>query len=241
MYEGLIHFFVFTISMTKYYVLTVAVLLLLVGGVWYWSLGQSPTVVVVTPTPAPATTTTPTPEPTPVPPPSGVYHDATLGFTITLPTPLASTTNSALYHVDNAYSYTAMGPGKAIAGVKFTIPGSMASGTNLSSDTYISVEHLALGKVCDATTFLGASSVKSQPFSDGGTKYTVATSTDAAAGNRYEEYVYALASTSPCMAVRYFVHYGAIENYPAGAVKAFNKAALLAVFDQIRSTLELRK
>ena len=227
--------------MTKYYFVTLAVLVVLVTGVWYWSLGQNPTVVVDAPTSTSTLATTTAPQPTPVTPPLGFYHDATLGFSITLPTPLASTTNSSLYRVDTAYSYTALGSGKEIAGVKFTIPGIMASGTNLSSDSYVSVEHLALGKVCDATAFLGALHVKSQTIRDGIIEYSMASSTDAAAGNRYEEYVYALPGTSPCIAIRYFIHYGVIENFPAGAVKAFDKAALIAEFDKIRGTFELTK
>ena len=117
----------------------------------------------------------------------------------------------------------------------------MASGTNLSNDTYISIEHLATGQVCDAATFLGASRVKSQTIRDGVMEYSMASSSDAAAGNRYEEYVYALPGTNPCIAVRYFIHYGAIENFPKGAVKEFDKVALLNEFDHIRSTLMLTK
>ena len=42
-----------------------------------------------------------------------------------------------------------------------------------------------------------------------------------------------------CMAVRYFVHYGAIGNYPEGEVREFDRAALFAQFDRIRRTLTL--
>ncbi len=78
------------------------------------------------------------------------YHDTGLGFSLTLPTALASGKSDTLYSVDTAYEYTAQGPGRSIAGVKFTIPASEAAVTNLSSDSYISVEHLPAGKVCDA-------------------------------------------------------------------------------------------
>jgi hypothetical protein len=65
----------------------------------------------------------------------------------------------------------------------------------------------------------------------------VASTTGAAAGNRYEETVYAIPGTNPCVAVRYFVHYGVIENYPPGTVRQFDKQALLDQFDRIRRTL----
>jgi hypothetical protein len=72
---------------------------------------------------------------------------------------------------------------------------------------------------------------------DQGVTYSVSSSMGAGAGNRYEETVYALVGTRPCFAVRYFVHYGAIENYPSGTIQQFNKQALLKEFDSIRRTL----
>jgi hypothetical protein len=74
-------------------------------------------------------------------------------------------------------------------------------------------------------------------MNDGEMLYSVASSTGAAAGNRYDETVYALPGTNPCIAVRYFIHYGVIENYPAGTVRAFDEAALRSEFDAIRRTL----
>ena len=203
-------------------ILIIAIVLIALAWNWYAGQGGSSTV----PNP-PAQQT------------ANVYQDPTLGFSITLPTALASSTSDSLYSVDTSYEYQAQGPGKAIGGVKFTIPGSMATGTNLASDSYISVEHLAAGQTCDASTFALDPSIKSQTVTDGGISYSVASSSDAGAGNRYEETVYALSGSSPCIAVRYFIHYGAIQNYPEGAVQQFDKAALLQTFDQIRRTLAL--
>ncbi|HVS79986.1 MAG TPA: hypothetical protein VHF05_03315, partial [Candidatus Paceibacterota bacterium] len=76
-------------------------------------------------------------------------------------------------------------------------------------------------------------------ITENGTDYSVASSTGAGAGNRYEETVYALPGTNPCVGVRYFVHYGVIENYPAGAVKEFDRQSLLSTFDSMRKTLIL--
>lgn len=168
-----------------------------------------------------------------------IYRDAALGFSVTLPTEIATAKSDLLYSVDTAYEYTAGGPGTAIRGVKFTIPTSIAAGTNLSSDSYVSVEHLPAGQKCDAAAFLVDASAKSRVMKEGVLEYSVASSTDAAVGNRYEETVYARAGSSPCIAVRYFIHYGAIENYPEGEVREFDKAALLQEFDQIRRTLAI--
>ncbi len=141
------------------------------------------------------------------------------------------------YTVDSAYQYQAFGPGKGIAGVKFTIPSAVATGTNLSRDSYISVESLSSQQVCDARTFLAAGNVST--LKEGTMTYSVASSTGAAAGNRYEETVYAFPDTNPCIALRYYIRYGVLANYPAGTVKEFDKAALLAEFDAIRRTLTI--
>ncbi|HET8581199.1 MAG TPA: MliC family protein [Candidatus Paceibacterota bacterium] len=141
---------------------------------------------------------------------------------------------------DPSYAYTGMGPSTAIPGVKFTIPASMATGTNLGSDTYLSVEQrpdIAVAD-CDASAFLDQGAIMGTSTKEvNGTTYSVASSTGAGAGNRYQETVYALPGTNPCTAVRYFVHYGVIENYPAGAVTQYDAQALASQFDQIRDSL----
>lgn len=169
------------------------------------------------------------------------YHDAALGFSIILPTAIATSTSDSFWSVDPTYAYSAKGPDEAIAGVKFTIPTSIATGTNLSSDSYLSVEHLPSGKSCDAATFLVAPYATSHSLTEGIVTYSVASSTDAAAGNRYDEWVYARSDSNPCIAVRYFIHYAAIGNFPPGTVKEFDEAALLSEFDQIRRTLGISK
>lgn len=141
------------------------------------------------------------------------------------------------YTVDKTYTYQ-LAPGKIITGTKFTIPEVLAKGTNLSSDTYISKESLLDTKECTASIFLDGSH-EAVKLKENNVTYSVASTTGAGAGNRYEETVYAILGTSPCKAVRYFVHYGVIQNYDPGTVKEFDKEALLKEFDDIRHTLVL--
>jgi membrane-bound inhibitor of C-type lysozyme len=138
-----------------------------------------------------------------------------------------------------AYQYQNMGPSKSINGVKFTIPTAVATGTNLASDTYLSIEAIPAATSCSANLFL--ENAKATEMSSGDTAYSVASTTGAGAGNRYEETVYAIPGTNPCLAIRYMIHYGVIDNYPTGSVKEFDKAALLSEFDAIRSTLVVRQ
>jgi membrane-bound inhibitor of C-type lysozyme len=157
------------------------------------------------------------------------YASSTLGVTVKYPSE---------YSADTTYAYSQFGEDKLIHGVKFTVPQSMATGTNLSDDTGISLEVLPRAKSCTGDIFLPAD-VKATTVTEGGITYSVASSSDAGAGNRYEETVYAVSSSSPCVAFRYFIHYGAIENYPEDTVREFDKAALVSAFDTIRDSLVL--
>jgi membrane-bound inhibitor of C-type lysozyme len=156
-----------------------------------------------------------------------VYHDGTIVFSIRYP---------ADYTINKDYKYQELGPGKEISGVKFTIPSSMTAGTNLGQDSGVSVETIPSTQDCSASIFLYNNSV-SQIVDENGTEYSFASSSDAGAGNRYEEYVWAIPGTNPCIAVRYFIHYSAIENYPEGAVSEFDRASLLNQFEKIRESL----
>lgn len=139
------------------------------------------------------------------------------------------------------YQYT-IGPGKTIHGVKFTIPDSVAAGTNLSSDTYFSVETIPETLSCDPAMFLSSGpegKPASTAVSENGTDYLVASTTEAAAGNLYEEIVYTMPGTNMCVGVRYFIHYGVLENYPVGTVSEFDRSALLGIFDSMRRTVTI--
>lgn len=165
------------------------------------------------------------------------YADKEGTFSLRLPGIFSSTTLG--YAINDSFTRVVT-PKKSIDGVQFTIPVTMATGTNLSKDSYFSIEQKTDVTACDATLFLtdisGTSTV-----TEGGVLYSVATSSGAGAGNRYEETVYALVGTNPCIAIHYFIHYTALENYPKGTVTEFNKKAILASFDQIRKTVVINQ
>jgi membrane-bound inhibitor of C-type lysozyme len=168
------------------------------------------------------------------------YANSSVGFSLRLPNLAAATsTDAQSWKVDETYSYQELGPGKNISGVKFTIPSATAAGTNLGTDSYLSVEEIPNAQNCTANLFVDqqGNSSKAETINDNGTTYSFASSTGAGAGNRYEETIYALPGTNPCIAVRYFIHYGVIDNYPAGAVQQFDEQSLMNQFDAIRRTL----
>lgn len=143
------------------------------------------------------------------------------------------------YTLDTTHAY-GMNPNVTIAGVKIQIPASLATGTNLSADTYLSVEHLPLTSECTAERFLdGITSTTTEVHN--GITYSVLTLSGAGAGNRYEETVYATLGSRSCLAVRYFIHSTVLENYDPGTRTQFDAAALHTTFDAIRDTLTITK
>lgn len=141
------------------------------------------------------------------------------------------------YEVDTSYTYGLI-VGEAIHGTRFTIPKSITEGTNLSHDSYISVEHIDNVKKCTGSMFL-ENEPTSEQITEKGIAYSVASGNGAAAGNRYEETVYATRNGNTCFAVRYFIHSTVFENYPIGSIQKFDKEKLLAMFDTVRKTLTI--
>jgi len=155
------------------------------------------------------------------------YTDGQNGFSLRYPKG---------YTMNNYYKYESLGPNREIYGVKFTIPSSYATGKNLSSfDTGVSLEIVPAVQECTAGLFLD--DVETQDITEGGREYSYAEMSGAGAGNRYDEYVWALKGTNPCIAVRYLIHSTNIGNYPEGTVEEFDKEALIGEFDKIRKSL----
>lgn len=166
----------------------------------------------------------------PVVPVLSSYSSTTMGFSIEVPPD---------FIIDEGHTYEAS-PANKISGVKFTIPKNLSEGTNLSSNTYISVEKKP-GAInsCSAEIYLD-NSVSAGYVDVGSNRYSVAKSNGAGAGNRYDETVYATPIDGGCVAVRYFIHSTVLENYPEGTVTKFDEIAVKNMFDSIRVSLVLK-
>ncbi len=166
--------------------------------------------------------------PAPVAPMSGMilYHDDRHGFAIAYP---------PHWSVNPNYTREISPP---THGVSFTISAEGVKGTNLGSDTRLSVEHVE--GPCRASRFLDTAEGE-HSVTDGSRTYSVATQNGAGAGNRYEETVYALPGPRACFGIRYFVHYSAIQNYDPGTVTEFDADALTQTFDRMRRSLAFTK
>jgi len=143
------------------------------------------------------------------------------------------------FATDDTYSYV-ISAGRNIKGIKFTVPKSLTEGTNLSNDSYIAVETIPNADYCTAERFFDFAPQVPDTMTEDGTTYSVNYSKDAGAGNRYEETVYAVKDSNPCIAIRYFMHYTVVENYPEDTVKEFDHAGLIAQFNAIRKSLKVK-
>ncbi len=142
--------------------------------------------------------------------------------------------------VDETYTYSLRGPNlPTLTGVKFFIPKQLASSTNLSVDSGLSVETASSSNGCSAGDFANQTTVVAIE-TVGNMQYSIATTTDAGAGNFYEERVFAIPNSTPCLAIRYFIHTTHIANYDPGTIKEFDRAALLKEFDTIRDSLKIK-
>lgn len=164
-------------------------------------------------------------------PPTGwrTYGDTKLGFSIAYP---------EKWRVDLTHVYPTPIDDARLVGVAFIIPSKLAAHTNLSTDTYLSVESVPSASSCKASAFL--STTDTERDEDQRTlHWSVATAGDAGASNFYDETVYALKDSHPCLGIRYFIHSTNVDNYPAGTIRQFDKAGLVRWLDRIRSTFAL--
>jgi hypothetical protein len=162
-----------------------------------------------------------------------VYRDAKLGYAISHP---------RVWRVDTAHDYQALGPGKDIYGTAFVVSPSTAFGTNLSDDSYLAVETLPSATTCTADLFLDdADQAGVHTETANGITWSVEHGSDAGAGNLYDETVYAVTGSKPCIAIRYFIHSTNIANYTPGTVRQFDQIGLLATFDKMRASFRLSR
>ena len=178
------------------------------------------------------------------------YHNMD---SLTLPRSLSLLPGEAAASPDDWQTYTNDGYGFTLThppgyvvdeaqqnGVLFSPPAGAISDTNLSSDTGLIVGRYP-GTTGECSPKLFASGVKTVTrTTENGVTYLVATTTGSGAGSTYEQVIYALPNSNPCVSVAYLIHATAIGNYTAGSVRAYNRAALLDDFDKMRRSLVLR-
>lgn len=142
------------------------------------------------------------------------------------------------FTLQEPYAYTRVSPIKPISGVKFLVPAALSQGTNLAADSGVSVEVLPRANLCTGDIFLKAN-VRAQSFAGRAISFSVATSSETAGADTFEEMVFAVSGSKPCIAMRYFMHTTAATG-TASSTPAFDRTSVIAAFDSIRNSLSVQ-
>ncbi len=136
------------------------------------------------------------------------------------------------FSVNENRAYSALGPGKEIKGIAFPVSEAISKGTNLSSDSYFSVDQLSITD-CKASNFMSNPQTDNTVM-ENNKEYNVATGVDAGAGNLYEETVFATEFNNVCYGIRLMIHSTVIENYEPGTVTEYNRPQLIELYNRFR-------
>ncbi len=136
-------------------------------------------------------------------------------------------------------------PGSSVRnlGVAFPMPTNFIAGTNLASDSRTSIE---VSKECNPVVLVSNPNVKEFSRTIGGYTFRAATSSDAGAGNFYEEHVYATVSprvAGECYVGRLFLHsmnLGIAQDTNPETL-LYDRARMAELFEEMLSTLYLWK
>ncbi|MDD4989201.1 MAG: hypothetical protein PHV42_02145 [Candidatus Pacebacteria bacterium] len=175
-------------------------------------------------------------------------------FSPTLPTPSPAKPVSFLEYRSDESGYTIQYPSNFFVnesgknplngtdpfyGIFFNFPSSFTAGTNLSKESYISVETKAEVQ-CTPGDFLdqgGGPSPKPADIQSNGIYWTGGFSADAAVGNLYEETAYTTIHNGTCYGVKLFLHSGNIGNYDPGTIRSFDADTINSIFKGMVSSI----
>jgi hypothetical protein len=158
------------------------------------------------------------------------YTDQSNTFTFTVPVDFPIAGNASDSSQD--WSMNATTSGTLLAHI--VVPQTYEPGTNFGDARFTigtSVDPLAVAS-CLTNPF-GTGNASSTLVMLGTVPFTKFVWHDAAAGNRYDTTSYRTVRAGQCYAVEYTIHYGAIENYPSGAVQAFDEAKIQTALEGV--------
>jgi hypothetical protein len=125
--------------------------------------------------------------------------------------------------------------------VTVTTPASYVKGTNFA-DAKLGAGFSADASEVDSCTSASSFETKTGTQVINGVTFSKFTTSDAAAGNRYDTTSYRTVHGGKCYAVEYTIHYGNIQNYdPNQGIKEFDESAVKKAFDDIVSSFKFTK
>jgi hypothetical protein len=201
-------------------IIIIIIIIVVLAGWYIWSSSNTsmpPQTTTTSTTTAPADIIAGTPNQT--------YTNSHLSFSIEYPATASATS-------DFSSGFLPLTQTPVIA---FELPRSMFSGTNLAeAGVYIGATTTPSVMSTCTQQVQGETATTSQTV--GGQNFSVFTSTDAAAGNRYQEKTFRAFQNGSCLEIVELLHYGVIENYPPGTVQQFDEAKFSGILDSIVQT-----
>ncbi len=158
------------------------------------------------------------------------YADQPQTFTFTFPTAFSVSGVPVGYGL--SWTENATSTGMELARVD--VPQSYEPGTNFGGAWFtvgVSSMPSALATCFRDTTGMGTGSTTQVTIN--GTPYTTWRSVGAGAGNRYDTTTFRTVHANECYAVEYTIHYGVLQNYPPGAVHAFDQQKVQNALESI--------
>jgi len=156
------------------------------------------------------------------------YTNQSKSFTFTLPTDF-SIAGSAMGYSQDWWSVDATTTGMVLAHV--TVPKEYMPGTNFGDAWFTVGTSADPSAIAECLTNPKENFGSTTPVTINGVPFMKIAFAGAAAGNRYDTTSYRTVRGGQCYAVEYTIHYGVIENYPAGAVKEFDEAKAQAALE----------
>jgi membrane-bound inhibitor of C-type lysozyme len=150
-------------------------------------------------------------------------------FRFAFPTNFAVSGSAPGYTPD--WSASATASGKVLARIE--VPQSYLLGTNFGDAHFTVGTSADPSAVATCTANPSPTASPSTTATINGIEYQKFVWSDAAAGNRYDTTSYRVVRNDLCYAIEYTVHYGNIQNYPAGAVKEFDEKQVQSALDEI--------
>jgi membrane-bound inhibitor of C-type lysozyme len=162
---------------------------------------------------------------------SNTFTDESKMFSFSYPSDLSVTGDGGGYSQN--WMVNATTSGMILA--EINVPQSYESGTNFGDAKFTVGTSADPSAVATCLTYnpTGGKATASTTSTIDGTTYTILQSSDAGAGNYYDTTSYRTERGSQCYAIEYTIHYANFQNYPKGAVKQFDEAALKTKLDAI--------
>jgi len=148
-------------------------------------------------------------------------------------------TGISIRYPDNCSVYESVLRNHNGEGFSIIFPDSLIEGTNLSMDSFISVERLSKGTNWSSKNIIEALNFSSHTELIGDTIFDVSTGSEGTMGNIYQEIVSLATIGEYTYCLRLFLHSHNLGAYDPGTVKKFDYEIFLSTYTSIRKSFKI--